>query len=187
MYWNLPPARLVEHGGAARRGGARRRGPAGGCVTGQHTGRSPNDKFVVRDPATDGDIWWGEVNRPFERREIRRPARQGSPSTSKGKDLFVFDGYAGADPRYRINVRVITDDAWRNLFARNMFIREEDPAALAGFEPNFTVINVANFTADPERDGTRTATFILLDLGEADGADRRHAATRARSRRASSA
>jgi phosphoenolpyruvate carboxykinase (ATP) len=84
----------------------------------------------------------------------------------KGKDLFVFDGYAGADPRYRMKVRVITDDAWRNLFARNMFIREEDLGVLADFEPGFTVVNVANFDAVPERDGTRTSTFILVDLAK---------------------
>ena len=164
VYWNLPPARLIEM--AVQRGEAvlAAEGPIV-AVTGQHTGRSPNDKFVVKDPATDGDIWWGEVNRPFEREKFDALLAR-AQEYLKGKDLFVFDGYAGADPRYRINVRVINDDAWRNLFARNMFIREEDPAALADFEPNFTVINVANFSADPERDGTRTSTFILLDLAK---------------------
>jgi phosphoenolpyruvate carboxykinase (ATP) len=164
VYWNLPPARLVEM--AVRRGEAvlAAEGPLV-CETGQHTGRSPNDKFVVKDPATDADIWWGDVNKPFEREKFDALLAR-AKEYLKGKDLFVFDGYAGADPRYRINVRVITDDAWRNLFARNMFIREEDPAVLAGFEPNFTVVNVANFDADPQRDGTRTSTFILVDLAK---------------------
>jgi phosphoenolpyruvate carboxykinase (ATP) len=164
VYWNLPPARLVEM--AVRRGEAHlaAEGPLV-CETGQHTGRSPNDKFVVRDPATDGDIWWGDVNRPFEREKFDALLAR-AKEYMRGRDLFVFDGYAGADPRYRINVRVITDDAWRNLFARNMFIREEDPAVLAGFAPNFTVVNVANFEADPQRDGTRTSTFILVDLAK---------------------
>jgi phosphoenolpyruvate carboxykinase (ATP) len=163
VYWNLPPARLTEL--AVQRGEAylAAEGPLV-CVTGQHTGRSPNDKFVVKDPATD-DIWWGEVNRPFEREKFDALLAR-AREYMRGKDLFVFDGYAGADPQYRINVRVITDDAWRNLFARNMFIREEDPAVLAGFEPNFTVVNVANFEADPQRDGTRTSTFILVDLAK---------------------
>jgi phosphoenolpyruvate carboxykinase (ATP) len=163
-YWNLPPARLVEL--AVKRGEAvlAAEGPIV-AETGQHTGRSPNDKFVVKDPATDGDIWWGEVNRPFEREKFEALLAR-AQEYLKGKDVFVFDGYAGADPRYRINVRVINDDAWRNLFARNMFIREEDPAVLAAFEPNFTVINVANFQADPERDGTRSSTFILVDLAK---------------------
>jgi phosphoenolpyruvate carboxykinase (ATP) len=162
VYWNLPPARLVEM--AVRRGEAvlAAEGPLV-CETGQHTGRSPNDKFVVKDPSTDGDIWWGDVNRPFEREKLDALLAR-AREYLRGKDLFVFDGYAGADPRYRINVRVVTDDAWRSLFARNMFIREEDPAVLASFEPGFTVVNVANFEADPQRDGTRTSTFILVDL-----------------------
>ena len=164
VYWNLSPGRLVEL--AIQRGEATLTAEGAlVCETGQHTGRSPNDKFVVKDPATDGDIWWGEVNRPFEKEKFEALLAR-AQEYLQGKDIFVFDGYAGADPRYRINVRVINDDAWRNLFARNMFIREEDPAALAGFEPNFTVINVANFQADPERDGTRTPTFILLDLAK---------------------
>jgi phosphoenolpyruvate carboxykinase (ATP) len=164
VYWNLPPARLVEM--AVKRGEAvlAAEGPIV-AETGQHTGRSPNDKFVVKDPATDGDIWWGEVNRPFEREKFDALLAR-AQKYLQGRDIFVFDGYAGADPRFRINVRVINDDAWRNLFARNMFIREEDPAVLAGFEPNFTVINVANFQAEPERDGTRTPTFILVDLAK---------------------
>ena len=164
VYWNLSPARLVEL--AIQRGEATLAAEGAlVCETGQHTGRSPNDKFVVKDPATDGDIWWGEVNRPFEKEKFEALLAR-AQEYLQGKDIFVFDGYAGADPRYRINVRVISDDAWRNLFARNMFIREEDPAVLASFEPNFTVINVANFQADPERDGTRTPTFILLDLAK---------------------
>ncbi len=164
VYWNLSPARLVEL--AIQRGEATLTAEGAlVCETGQHTGRSPNDKFVVKDPETDGDIWWGEVNRPFEKEKFEALLAR-AQEYLQGKDIFVFDGYAGADPRYRINVRVINDDAWRNLFARNMFIREEDPAVLAGFEPNFTVINVANFQADPERDGTRTPTFILLDLAK---------------------
>ncbi len=164
VYWNLPPARLVEMAVRRKEAVLAAEGPLV-CETGQHTGRSPNDKFVVKDPSTDADIWWGDVNKPFEREKfdaLLAKARE----YMKGKDLFVFDGYAGADPRYRINVRVITDDAWRNLFARNMFIREEDPAVLAGFEPNFTVVNVANLDADPQRDGTRTSTFILVDLAK---------------------
>jgi phosphoenolpyruvate carboxykinase (ATP) len=163
-YWNLSPARLVEL--AVKRGEAvlAAEGPIV-AETGAHTGRSPNDKFLVKDPATDGDIWWGDVNRPFEREKFDALLAR-AQEYLKGKDIFVFDGYAGADPRFRINVRVINDDAWRNLFARNMFIREEDPAKLADFAPGFTVINVANLSADPERDGTRTSTFVLLDLAK---------------------
>ncbi|MBW8878674.1 MAG: phosphoenolpyruvate carboxykinase (ATP) [Acidobacteria bacterium] len=163
-YWNLPPARLVEM--AVQRGEAvlAAEGPLV-CETGPHTGRSPNDKFLVKDPSIDADVWWGEVNRPFEREKLEALLARAQEHL-KGKDVFVFDGYAGADPRYRINVRVVTEDAWHNLFARNMFIREEDPAALADFVPSFTVVNVAHLQAEPQRDGTRSSTFILLDLAK---------------------
>jgi len=161
-HWNLPPARLVEM--AVQRGEAIL--AADGalvCETGPHTGRSPNDKFLVKDPATDGDIWWGEVNRPFERERFEALLARVQEHLAD-RDVFVFDGYAGADPRYRLNVRVITEEAWHNLFARNMFIREEDPAALAAFQPSFTVLNADRFQAEPQRDGTRSPAFILLDL-----------------------
>jgi len=163
-YWNLPPARLAEL--AVQRGEATlAEGGALVCETGSHTGRSPNDKFLVKDPSIDADIWWGNVNRPFEREKIDALLARAKEHL-KGKDVFVFDGYAGADPRYRINVRIVTEEAWHNLFARNMFIREDDPAVLASFIPNFTVINVANLQAVPERDGTSSPTFILLDLAK---------------------
>jgi phosphoenolpyruvate carboxykinase (ATP) len=162
VYWNLPPARLYEL--ALARGEAKlaAEGPLV-CLTGQHTGRSPNDKFLVKDPAIDADIWWGEVNRPFERERFEALLAR-AVEYVKEKDLFVFQGYAGADPRYRLPVRIVTEYAWHNLFARNMFLREEDGAALENFAPGFTVWNVANLQAEPERDGTRSSTFILLDL-----------------------
>jgi phosphoenolpyruvate carboxykinase (ATP) len=161
-HWNLPPARLVEM--AVQRGEAMlaSEGPLV-CDTGQHTGRSPGDKFLVRDPAVDADIWWGDVNRPFEKEKfdaLLDRARQ----HLEDRDVWVFDGYAGADPRFRLNVRVITETAWHNLFARNMFLREEDGEVLSRFEPSFTVVNVPSLLADPSRDGTRSSTFILLDL-----------------------
>ncbi|HVR97192.1 MAG TPA: phosphoenolpyruvate carboxykinase (ATP) [Thermoanaerobaculia bacterium] len=163
-YWNLPPARLVEL--AVQRGEAMlaAEGPLV-CDTGQHTGRSPNDKFVVRDPSIEADIWWGDVNRPFEREKFDALLARAQEHL-KDRDVWVFDGYAGADPRYRLNVRVITENAWHNLFARNMFLREEDGAKLQAFEPSFVVVNVASLQADPGRDGTRSSTFILLDLAK---------------------
>jgi phosphoenolpyruvate carboxykinase (ATP) len=163
-YWNLPPARLVEL--AVQRGEAMlaAEGPLV-CDTGQHTGRSPNDKFVVRDPAIETDIWWGDVNRPFEREKFDALLAR-AQEYLQDRDVWVFDGYAGADPRYRLNVRVVTETAWHNLFARNMFLREDDGAKLQAFEPNFVVVNVPNLLADPGRDGTRSSTFILLDLAK---------------------
>jgi phosphoenolpyruvate carboxykinase (ATP) len=162
VYWNLSPARLIEM--AVRRGEAMlaSEGPLV-CLTGSQTGRSPQDKFLVTDPAIDGEIWWGDVNRRFERERFDA-LRQRVLEYLGTRDLFVFDGSAGADPRFRLPVRVITEYAWHNLFARNMFLRESDGARLADFEPGFTVIDAALFQADPARDGTRSSTFILLDL-----------------------
>jgi phosphoenolpyruvate carboxykinase (ATP) len=162
VYWNLPSARLVEEAIRRGEGVLASDGPLV-CDTGQHTGRSPNDRFLVRDPEIEGDIWWGEVNRPFERRDFDALLDR-ARDYLRGRDVFVFDGYAGADPRYRLPVRVVTESAWHNLFARNMFVREEDRRVLADFEPRFTVVNVPWLQADPQRDGTRTSAFILVDL-----------------------
>jgi len=162
VYWNLSPARLSEM--AVLRGEAKlaSEGPLV-CLTGTYTGRSPQDRFVVGDAATDGEIWWGEVNRRFERERYEALWSRVRQYLAD-RDLFVFDGYAGADPRYRLPVRVVTELAWHNLFARNMFLRESDGSRLAAFEPGMTVVDAALFQADPGRDGTRGGTFILLDL-----------------------
>jgi len=164
VYWNLPKARLYEH--ALIRGEAclAVEGPLV-AETGEHTGRSPNDRFLVREPASDGELWWGKVNRPIEQEKFDGLLRRLRAHLQK-PDLFVFDGYAGTDPRYRLRVRVINENAWQNLFARNMFVREADGAKLRDFAPDFTVINAPSFQADPGKDGTRTGTFILLDLGQ---------------------
>ena len=162
VYWNLSPARLSEM--AVVRGEAKlaSEGPLV-CLTGSHTGRSPQDRFVVGDAAIDGEVWWGEVNRRFERERYEALWNRVRQYLAD-RDLFVFDGYAGADPRYRLPVRVVTELAWHNLFARNMFLREADGSRLAAFEPGMTVVDAALFQGDPGRDGTRGSTFILLDL-----------------------
>ena len=162
VYWNLSPARLSEM--AVLRGEAKlaSEGPLV-CLTGTYTGRSPQDRFVVGDAAIDGEIWWGEVNRRFERERYEALWSRVRQYLAD-RDLFVFDGYAGADPRYRLPVRVVTELAWHNLFARNMFLRESDGSRLAAFEPGMTVVDAALFQADPGRDGTRGGTFILLDV-----------------------
>ncbi|MDX1385199.1 MAG: phosphoenolpyruvate carboxykinase (ATP), partial [Thermoanaerobaculia bacterium] len=133
--------------------------------TGEHTGRSPQDKFLVDEPTTHDDVWWGEVNRPIA------PARfdallEKAKAYARERDLFVFDGYAGADPEYRLPLRVVTEKAWHSLFAHNMFLREEDRSLLADFEPRAHVIDLSGLEADPEEDGTRSSTFILVDLAE---------------------
>ncbi|GMU64487.1 MAG: phosphoenolpyruvate carboxykinase [ATP] 1 [Acidobacteriota bacterium] len=163
VFWNLPAPELVEL--AVARGEARL--SADGaliCHTGEFTGRSPNDKYVVEEPSSKDTIWWGKVNRPISSEAFDRLHEKVRRHLA-GRDLFVFDGYAGADPRYRLRVRVITESAWQSLFATNMFVRESDPAKLVDFEPDFVVLDAMSFKADPQADGTRSSTFILVNFG----------------------
>jgi phosphoenolpyruvate carboxykinase (ATP) len=162
VYWNLPAAQLYEQ--AVRRGEAliASEGPLV-ATTGKHTGRSPNDKFTVKDETTEGEVWWGDVNRPIDAERFDRLLQKVQAHVAD-RDLFVFDGYAGADPTYRLPVRVITEQAWHNLFAQNMFLHEPDGEKLKVFKPGFTVVDVGTFEADPAADGTKSPTFILLDL-----------------------
>lgn len=162
VYWNLPPAQLYEHSLRRQEGWVSAEGPLL-AHTGSHTGRSPNDKFTVRESQTGDDIWWGSVNRPIERQHFER-LRAKAMSYLSERDLYVFDGYAGADPRYRLAVRIVTEKAWHNLFAHNMFIVEPDGEALRNFAPGFTVIDLPGCLADPETDGTTSSTFIVVDL-----------------------
>jgi phosphoenolpyruvate carboxykinase (ATP) len=129
--------------------------------TGEQTGRSPDDKYVVREPSTEGDIGWGPVNVPFD------PARFDAllarvAAYLRGKDLFVQDSSACADPEHRLPLRVVTEHAWHGLFARNMFnLEDEEPG---DGRPGCTVIAAPGFEAVPGRDGTRSPTFIILHL-----------------------
>jgi phosphoenolpyruvate carboxykinase (ATP) len=161
-YWNLPPAELVEH--AVRRGEGRLvEGGPFNAVTAPHTGRSPNDRFVVKEPGSEEKVWWGQVNVPFES-ERYETLRAEVLEYLGERDLFVRDMWAGADPEYRLAVRVITPSAWHNLFAYNMFRRPED-GEVEGMDPGFTVLHAPEFEADPARHGTRTGTFIILNFG----------------------
>ena len=162
-HWNFTTSALYEQ--ALSRGEARlaRGGPLV-ALTGEHTGRSPNDKFIVDEPSSTGNIWWGDVNRPFDQDKFDRLHKKVIAHLSSS-DVFVQDCYAGADTDYRLKVRVVTEQAWHNLFARNMFIAP--PAAeLADFEPDFTVLQAPSLLADPEADGTRSQTFILVDFAK---------------------
>lgn len=130
--------------------------------TGKYTGRSPDDKFIVRDERTRDTVDWGNVNHPFEPDAFDSLCRR-MVEYLNGKELFVFDGYAGADEKARLNLRIITDTAWQCLFARNLFIRPKTNE-LDGFKPTFTVASITGFFADPSRDGTRSEVFIILNL-----------------------
>ena len=162
-FWNLSPAQLCEHALCRAEG---RLAASGTLValTGGHTGRSPNDKFLAREPGSEHDIWWGKVNKPLEGAQVDRLHKKLGDYLA-GKDVFVFQGHAGADPAHRLPVRVVTEYAWHSLFAQNMFLRESEGEALSSFVPGFTVIDAPGCTADPERDGTRSGTFIVLDFG----------------------
>jgi phosphoenolpyruvate carboxykinase (ATP) len=125
--------------------------------TGKHTGRSPDDKFVVREPGSESRIWWGTVNRPLEADKFER-LREKVAAHLGSRDLYVIDAYAGADPAHRLAVRVITPSAFHALFARTMFILADKE----DFVPDALVLHAPEVEADPETDGTRSGTFIAL-------------------------
>jgi phosphoenolpyruvate carboxykinase (ATP) len=161
VHWNLAAPALYER--ALARGEAKM--AEGGplvALTGEHTGRSPKDKFVVEEPSSRDDIWWGDVNVAIDPDKFDRLLAK-ARAYLQGRDVFVQDCYAGADPDYRLPVRVVTECAWHNLFARNMFIRPGHDA-LAAFEPEFTVLQVPGLMADPATDGTRSESFILVSF-----------------------
>jgi phosphoenolpyruvate carboxykinase (ATP) len=162
VHWNLSTAALYEHAIRRGEGELAANGPLV-CLTGAHTGRSPNDKFVVKEPSSEGHVAWGKVNRPIDVAHFETLKRDMLAHVAD-RDLYVQDLYAGADPKYRVAVRFIQELAWHNLFVRNLFL--VPPAEdMAGFAPNFTVITAAGFRAQPERHGTRSDVAIVLNLG----------------------
>lgn len=160
---NLTAPALVAH--SLRKGEGRL--SADGAVivrTGVHTGRSVADKFVVDEPSSTGDVWWGKINQklPREKFDVLKGRVQ---AYLQGRELFTQDVYAGADPANRIRVRLVTTGAWHALFARNMFIRPK-AEELAGFEPDYVILHAPDFQADPVIDGVRSATAIALSFAE---------------------
>jgi phosphoenolpyruvate carboxykinase (ATP) len=162
-FWNLVPAALHEE--AVRRGeGVVAAGGPLVVVTKPHTGRSPNDKFVVKEPASESTVWWGIVNQPFEPARFDRLMDDVLRHLDT-QDLFIRDLFAGADPSYRLSVRFITPRAWSALFVNNMFVRPHT-AELAGFDPLWTVVHAPEFHADPATHGTRSGTFIIISIAK---------------------
>ncbi|KQT43089.1 phosphoenolpyruvate carboxykinase [ATP] [Aureimonas sp. Leaf454] len=160
VRWNLGEPDLVET--AIRRGEARL--TAHGALvatTGQHTGRSPKDKYVVRDASTEGAVWWDNNNaltpEAFERLYDDFKAH------AEGRDLFVQDLVGGADPANALATRVVTEYAWHSLFIRNLLIRPA-PEAVERFDPELTIIDLPSFRADPARHGCRSETIIAVDF-----------------------
>ena len=160
VHYNLQAAELYEE--ALRRGEANLTGD-GALVayTGQHTGRSPKDKFVVRDAATEPHVWW-DNNKAITSAQFDALLAD-FQAQAAGRDLFVQDLHGGADPANVLPVRVVTEFAWHSLFIRNLLIR---PAreALGSFVPRMTIIDLPSFKADPARHGARSETVIAIDL-----------------------
>jgi len=161
VHANLTAPALVA---ASLRQGEGRLSADGALIvaTGVHTGRSVQDKFVVDEPASHGEVWWGRINQPLP------PARFAALKARvqaylQGQELFTQDLYAGADPAHRIGVRLVTTGAWQALFARNVFIRP-DLAELPGFAPDWVILHAPHFQADPAIDGVRSGTAIALSF-----------------------
>ena len=161
VHWNLGTAALIEHV-LRRREGLLAAGGALVVRTGVHTGRSPRDKFVVREPEVEDRIWWGSANQPFEPEKFNTVYRR-VLAYLQDKELFVQDCYAGAHEGYRIPIRVINQYAWHNLFARQLFVRP-NWTQTGEHNPEFVVICAPGFRADPEVDGTRSEAFILVSF-----------------------
>ncbi len=161
VHWNLSPARLYEMAFACGDGELAHMG-ALSATTAPHTGRSPNDKFVVRDETTESSVDWGKVNVGMSP-EHYAALRADVVTYLNDQDLFVRDARAGADEAYGINVRVVSPSPWHTLFAYNMFLR---PSAeeLAEMVPDFTVLHAPHLKADPEKHGTRSSTFVVLNF-----------------------
>ncbi len=164
-HWNLPAAALVEEAVKRREGILAAAGPF--CaVTAPYTGRSPNDKFVVEEPSSKDKVLWGKVNQPISEQRYEQ-LRAKVVSQLSSVDRFVLDCQLGADARYRIPLRVVSEKAWATMFAQNMFIR---PALdeLGSHVPEFTVLHAPSAHADPAADGTNSDAFVVLNFGRAE-------------------
>jgi phosphoenolpyruvate carboxykinase (ATP) len=161
VHWNLSVPQLVEM--SVKRGeGQLTSTGALNAMTGKRTGRSPRDKFVVEEPSSKDKIWWGKVNQPIGEADYLR-LRQETLAYLQRRELFVLDGFAGADPRYTMPIRIITELAWHSLFVKQLF-RKATPEQLKTLTPEWTVINACKFLADPKKHKTNSEAFIILDF-----------------------
>ena len=130
--------------------------------TGEFTGRSPKDRFIVKDAVTKDEVWWSDINLPFDSQKFDVLYTKVTDYLSE-KEIFVRDSYACADENYQLSIRVVNEYPWSNMFAHNMFLRPSE-AELKGFSPEWTVINAPGFKANPEEDGTRQSNFAILNF-----------------------
>lgn len=162
VYWNLNTPELYEE--VVRRSeGALSNHGAILVDTGEFTGRAAKDKAIVREPGSEDKVFWGDVNKDFPQEKFNA-LKERMMAHAKGRDLFVQDTFVGADQQYRLPIRVVNELAWHSLFARTMFI--SDPSQTQPHKPEFTIINFPSFQTDPQRDGTRSPTFILMDFSQ---------------------
>ena len=163
-YWNLPMEALYEESIFRGEANISHHGPLI-VNTGKHTARAAADKFVVREATTEANIWWGQYNRPFEvaKFDALFARMQGY---LQGRDIFIQDCFGGADPDYRLPIRIITEYAWHSLFARNMFIKPQTSEEYRRHVPEFTIICAPGFKASPQIDQTPSETFIVLNFAK---------------------
>lgn len=164
IFANLGSAELVEQAVARGEGKLSRYGSLV-VETGKHTGRSANDKFIVKDDETADTVWWGKTNVAMEPAHFAALKEDFLAALADKQTLFVADLFGGSQPEHRVNVRVINEFAWHNLFIRTMLVRPER-SELAGFDPEYTIIDLPSFKADPARHGTRSETVIAVNLSE---------------------
>ena len=162
QYWNLPSEALYEEIVFRREGTLVHRGPLV-VETGGHTARAAQDKFIVREPTSEDHVWWGDYNRPFSSDRFQMVLGR-AMGYLQGRDVFIQDCHAGADPEYRMPIRIVTELAWHSLFARNMFLLPESPDDYRRHVPEFTVLAIPGFRASSPIDDTRSGTFILMDF-----------------------
>jgi len=161
-YWNLTPAELVEESIIGGDGVLTDNG-ALAVDTGKFTGRSPKDKFIVCDERTEKAVWWGDINIKFDPEKFDRLYERVC-GYLQGKTIYVRDSYSCADPKYRLNIRVVTESAWQNLFAHNLFLRPTKDEILKTVKAEWTILSAPGFLADPEVDGTRQSNFAVINF-----------------------
>ncbi len=164
QHWNLGTAPLIEMA-VARGEGKLSKDGALVVKTGKHTGRSASDKFTVRDTSTENTIWWGKTNAPMSPEHFDLLYTDFIAHAAKQKDVFVQDLFGGSQPEYRVNVRVITQYAWHSHFIRTLLVRPE-ASALPDFQPEFTIIDMPSFKADPAKYGCRSDTVIAVNFAK---------------------
>ncbi len=160
-HWNLTVEQLED---ISIQNGMAKRSDQGAINinTGEFTGRSPQDRFIVRDDITEKDVWWGDVNLPFDSQKFDKLYDR-VVNYLADKEVYIRDGFVCADPRYRLNIRTVNELPWSNLFVRNMFLRP-DESELEDFNHDWIIVNAPNFMADPAIDGTRQHNFAILNF-----------------------